>query len=189
MGPGGDHALLGSRSAAARTPAGCRPGSGSMRRADSATHATLLQHVHTNRCAAGAAPRVPGLHPQHGLGNRDRRAQGGAAPGAQRLVPGGWVGPASAASGSFSAPCFCHLPPAACLCDSLTHTPCLAGVALQEDEMVSRMLRFRKDMLSVMQHSFAGHADFAQALKEGEPRCLASLGAVGLARVCDGWQG
>lgn len=33
--------------------------------------------------------------------------------------------------------------------------------------MVPRMLQFRRDMQSVLHHSFAGHADFAQALKEG----------------------
>lgn len=33
--------------------------------------------------------------------------------------------------------------------------------------MVPRMLQFRKDMLSVLQQSFGGHVDFAQALKEG----------------------
>jgi hypothetical protein len=33
--------------------------------------------------------------------------------------------------------------------------------------MVPRMLRFRRDMLSVLEQSFGGHADFAQALKEG----------------------
>ncbi len=37
----------------------------------------------------------------------------------------------------------------------------------QEDEMVARMLLFRKNMLSVLHNSFASHADFAQALKEG----------------------
>lgn len=40
--------------------------------------------------------------------------------------------------------------------------------ALQEQDMVSRMLQFRRDMLSVLENSFAGHADFTQALKEGE---------------------
>lgn len=38
----------------------------------------------------------------------------------------------------------------------------------QEDEMVARMLLFRKNMLSVLHNSFASHADFAQALKEGK---------------------
>lgn len=34
--------------------------------------------------------------------------------------------------------------------------------------MVARMLLFRKNMLSVLHNSFASHADFAQALKEGK---------------------
>lgn len=34
--------------------------------------------------------------------------------------------------------------------------------------MVGRMLEFRRSMLSILHNSFAGHAEFAQALKEGE---------------------
>lgn len=45
-----------------------------------------------------------------------------------------------------------------------THQPS----APQDDEMVARMLLFRKNMLSVLHNSFASHADFAQALKEGK---------------------
>jgi hypothetical protein len=37
--------------------------------------------------------------------------------------------------------------------------------------MVARMLRFRRDMQSVLHNSFANHADFALALKEGA--CIA----------------
>lgn len=44
----------------------------------------------------------------------------------------------------------------------------------KEQEMVPRMLQFRHDMLSVLQNSFAGHADFTQALKEGFEACLNS---------------
>ncbi|PRW20747.1 Cullin-4 [Chlorella sorokiniana] len=42
----------------------------------------------------------------------------------------------------------------------------------KEDEMVTRMLLFRKNMLSVLHNSYASHADFAQALKEGFEACL-----------------
>ncbi len=53
------------------------------------------------------------------------------------------------------------------------HLPlCLAICLLQEQEMVLRMLQFRRNMLSVLQNSFAGHADFTQALKEGEGFCF-----------------
>lgn len=45
--------------------------------------------------------------------------------------------------------------------------------------MVPRMLQFRHDMLSVLQNSFAGHADFTQALKEGERSCCITVGALG----------
>ena len=38
----------------------------------------------------------------------------------------------------------------------------------QEDEMVGRMLQFRRDMQGVLYNSFAGHTEFSQALKEGE---------------------
>ncbi|EFN51797.1 hypothetical protein CHLNCDRAFT_32941 [Chlorella variabilis] len=44
----------------------------------------------------------------------------------------------------------------------------------KEEEMVSRMLKFRADMLSVLRNSFANHAEFAQALKEGFEACLNS---------------
>ncbi|KAL4853220.1 Cullin-4 [Chlorella vulgaris] len=44
----------------------------------------------------------------------------------------------------------------------------------REDEMVARMLRFRRDMQSVLHNSFANHADFALALKEGFEACLNS---------------
>ena len=42
---------------------------------------------------------------------------------------------------------------------------------LQEDEMVGRMLQFRRDMQGVLHNSLAGHAEFSQALKEGEFIC------------------
>jgi len=46
--------------------------------------------------------------------------------------------------------------------------------------MVPRMLQFRRDMLSVLQNSFVNHAEFAQALKEGErPRAWALGKATG----------
>lgn len=41
--------------------------------------------------------------------------------------------------------------------------------------MVSRMLKFRADMLSVLRNSFANHAEFAQALKEGERQWIGML--------------
>lgn len=44
----------------------------------------------------------------------------------------------------------------------------------KELEMVPRMLQFRKDMQSVLHTSFAGHIEFAQALKEGFEACLNS---------------
>ncbi|KAL4433622.1 hypothetical protein ABPG75_000063 [Micractinium tetrahymenae] len=52
-----------------------------------------------------------------------------------------------------------------------------SGIVLdehKEQEMVPRMLQFRRDMLSVLQNSFSGHADFTQALKEGFEACLNS---------------
>ena len=42
--------------------------------------------------------------------------------------------------------------------------------------MVGRMLEFRKNMQGVLQHSFAGHVEFAQALKEGESAVHALVG-------------
>lgn len=61
---------------------------------------------------------------------------------------------------------------AAVLCTEFGNLPCLPSAlpspALQEAELVPRMLQFRRDMQSVLHNSFAGHTDFAQALKEGE---------------------
>ncbi|PSC74717.1 cullin 4 [Micractinium conductrix] len=45
---------------------------------------------------------------------------------------------------------------------------------VKEAELVPRMLQFRRDMQSVLHNSFAGHTDFAQALKEGFEACLNS---------------
>ena len=45
----------------------------------------------------------------------------------------------------------------------------------QEEEMVGHMLEFRKNMQSLLQHSFAGHVEFVHALKEGALRCRRPL--------------